>query len=67
MNIEFEQFVQLIGGPKAAYEYLEYSEAMIYKIRHGKRAINPVKAKMITDRFPQLSFSRLLLPDNQAA
>ncbi len=62
MNIEFDKFVRLVGGPKPAMKVMGYSEGMISHVRSGKRMLSPIQAKKVVTIYPDLSFMRLLLP-----
>ena len=61
INIELESFVKLIGNVTAAHEYLDCCESQLYKMRVGDRDMQQKYAKLITRKYPNLSFERLFI------
>lgn len=67
MNKEFEKFVDFAGGTIAAAKILNCSAGQMSHIKTGRREVSKAMAKTITDNYPQLSLSRLLYPETEAA
>jgi hypothetical protein len=67
MNKEFEQFIELCGCASRASEVLNCTVGMVSHIKTGKRDVSKDFAKLIIDKFPQLSLFNLLYPKMIAA
>ena len=67
MNKEFELFIKLCGGDMESSVALKCTTGLISNIRTGKREVSKAKAKLIIIQFPNISLTRLLYPDMDAA
>jgi hypothetical protein len=58
-NNELEVFVKMMGSVTASHEYLCCSYSQLFKMRKGKRSMQSKYAKLITKKYPHLSFEKL--------
>jgi len=66
MNKEFVRFIQLEGNQAKASQFLGITESMVSRMKTGDRRVSVEHAEKISLRYPEISFSRLLL-NKQAA
>ena len=61
MNKEFLKFIQLIGSQVNASEFLGVTEGMVSRMKTGDRQVSVKHADKISKKYPEISFSGLLL------
>jgi len=67
MNIEFEKFIEMAGGTVIAGKIINCTMGQISHIRTGRRDVSKNVAKLIIDKYPELSLEKLLFPDGEQA
>ena len=65
MNTELVRFISLAGGLSEAMKTLRCSRSQLMKMKAGERGVTPERARIIIREFPEISFMKLVLPDDK--
>jgi hypothetical protein len=66
VNLEFNRFIDQVGGIEKAMEFLNWSQSSVYKTRSGERSVSKKVMFKIIEKYPNIDGIKLMQGEQAA-